>query len=312
MQSYTSVDRPMKHHTLLFGKKAQNASTPDIFITILQRMYFYRLRIHDPCPPNYMIDGLLTDWKAHNFVNPPFGNAPLWVQKAICQGKIGNHSVLLLPARLSNVWFYDILGHAESIVLWCNRFKFGGNFWNSAPFGLCTVEFGGTTLSRKGDAGHEDIILRNVPADAWRFDNVTTIDKIKAKISQHYGSTTECTLSTLPISGKAFLIIKDNYKESMIKLSDHLKVHPQVAIILLSPLSFEGQFRKDHDINSLVQHVAFLCPSTSFDADARGRCKSSSCIVCMGFSLVPYRGQEFQGMPRIMLAMYTKAGTFAD
>ena len=27
---------------------------------------------HDPCPPNYKVDGLTSEWGGANFVNPPY------------------------------------------------------------------------------------------------------------------------------------------------------------------------------------------------------------------------------------------------
>lgn len=34
---------------------------------------------HDPCPPNYKINGLTSDWGGCNYVNPPYGRElPKW------------------------------------------------------------------------------------------------------------------------------------------------------------------------------------------------------------------------------------------
>ena len=60
----------------------------------------------DPCPINYLIDGLKTNWKTMNFVNPPFSMIPNFLKKAIEQKK---PSVFLIPVRCNSIYWKDIL-----------------------------------------------------------------------------------------------------------------------------------------------------------------------------------------------------------
>lgn len=276
----------------------QNARTPPVFLKVMQRMYFHGHRIHDPCPPNHTVDGLVSEWKAQNFVNPPFGEAALWIAKAISQSK--KHSVMFLPAKLSNASMYHMLPHVTSIVLWCNVFRFVG-YSRSFPFGMCTIEFGKTTLSPSSST---DVQLRRVPADAWRFSNLTTVDRVKARVERHYGVMPECTLDTMPASGKAFLVIRRENQNTMTEIAKHCRTYTNASIIVLARLAFEAKFRTLENINDLVQHILILSPSVSMDNICPSRV--TSLVVCMSTKPTKYRYPELKAMPTVWLARYTK------
>ncbi len=81
----------------------------------------------DPCPKNPKFNGLMIDWKAHNFVNPPYSEKDLWIKKAIYESLKGNTSVLLLPATPDLGWFHDlILPYCDGIEWIRGRLKFKG------------------------------------------------------------------------------------------------------------------------------------------------------------------------------------------
>lgn len=82
---------------------------------------------HDPCPTNpeglREVDGL-GDWGKSNFVNPPYSEKRLWIEKAILEKLRGNLTVMLLPVDTSTAWFHDlVLPNAE--IRWVRgRLKF--------------------------------------------------------------------------------------------------------------------------------------------------------------------------------------------
>ena len=68
----------------------------------------------DPCPANPILNGLEIDWKARNYVNPPYSNKIPWIKKAIEEQKKGNLTVMLLPQDTSAAWYHDlVLPNAE-------------------------------------------------------------------------------------------------------------------------------------------------------------------------------------------------------
>ena len=85
------------------GKKNDDIQTPNFFYQSLNKIFHFDF---DPCPINYLIDGLKTNWKNMNFVNPPFSMIPNFLNKAIEQKK---PSVFLIPVRCNSIYWKDIL-----------------------------------------------------------------------------------------------------------------------------------------------------------------------------------------------------------
>ena len=69
----------------------------------------------DPCPyPRPDWDGLLSDWGASNFVNPPYSSISKWAAKCRDEQRKGNLCVLLIPSRTETNYFHRwIYPHAE-------------------------------------------------------------------------------------------------------------------------------------------------------------------------------------------------------
>lgn len=101
---------------------------------------------YDPCPINYKIDGLITDWGNSNFVNPPYSNIKEWAKKCRIEQQKGNKSVLLIPARTDTNYFHKYILPYAKIRFIKGRLKFKSfdNKYkaNSAPFAsiLCIYE----------------------------------------------------------------------------------------------------------------------------------------------------------------------------
>lgn len=95
---------------------------------------------HDPCPPNYIVDGLTSEWGKSNFVNPPYGRElPKWIKKAYEESLKGRTVVLLIPSRTDTRWWHDYVMKGE-IRFIKGRLKFDEHK-NSAPFPSAVVVF---------------------------------------------------------------------------------------------------------------------------------------------------------------------------
>jgi site-specific DNA-methyltransferase (adenine-specific) len=105
---------------------------------------------HDPCPlsdPDGLIsDGLLSDWGAVNFCNPPYSDISQWVRKAWEESRKGRTAVLLIPSRTDTAWWHDYCMKADEIRYIRGRLKFGDAV-NSAPFPSCVVVFRAQAVS---------------------------------------------------------------------------------------------------------------------------------------------------------------------
>jgi len=102
----------------------------------------------DPCPTNPKENGLLIDWKSHNYVNPPYsrGIQIQWVKKAIKEAKKGKEVFVLIPSDTSTkIWNEYVMKYAYIIYFVKGRIKFVG-----APgmpkFGNALVHFNNSSL----------------------------------------------------------------------------------------------------------------------------------------------------------------------
>lgn len=95
---------------------------------------------HDPCPPNYTVDGLKSEWGWVNFVNPPYGRElPKWIEKGYQEYLKGKTVVFLIPSRTDTRWWHDYCMKGE-IRFIKGRLKFDDTK-NSAPFPSAIVIF---------------------------------------------------------------------------------------------------------------------------------------------------------------------------
>lgn len=95
---------------------------------------------YDPCPSNAQFDGLNTEWKELNFVNPPYSKIKLWINKALQEREKGHYSVMLIPARTDTKWFRTLIENGVQIQFITGRLKF--NDLKSAPFPSMFVVIG--------------------------------------------------------------------------------------------------------------------------------------------------------------------------
>ncbi len=105
-------------------------------------------KYYDPCPFKWKPgsrrkDGLTSDWKKLNYVNPPFKDTKAWLTKGVEQRDKGNTSVFLVPFRATSKYFRDIvLPFARKVRVLAGKITFEG-FSGGLPVPLCLVEFKG-------------------------------------------------------------------------------------------------------------------------------------------------------------------------
>lgn len=123
---------------LILEYEANLWKTPEAVYQVLNDEFHFD---HDPCPPDYIVDGLTSEWGQSNFVNPPYGRElPKWVTKGYEQAQLGKTVVLLIPSRTDTRWWHDYCMKANEICFIKGRLKFEGAVFN-APFPSVIVIF---------------------------------------------------------------------------------------------------------------------------------------------------------------------------
>jgi len=88
-------------------------------------------KFHDPAPfnpkfnPRKHTDGLASDWKSVNFVNPPYSSVGPWVKKAHSEWKKGKTIIMLIKLENLGRKYSSLLKGAE-IRIFTRRLKFPG------------------------------------------------------------------------------------------------------------------------------------------------------------------------------------------
>tara|TARA_B100000959_G_scaffold283442_1_gene352356 strand:+ start:206 stop:655 length:450 start_codon:yes stop_codon:yes gene_type:complete len=79
----------------------------------------------DPCPhPRPSWDGLEIEWRAKNFVNPPFSQLKIWTLKCKEEYMKGREVVLLMPARVDTKYFHQNVKPFADIEFVSGRIRF--------------------------------------------------------------------------------------------------------------------------------------------------------------------------------------------
>ena len=107
-----------------------NYATPPEFYEELNKRFSFDF---DPCPYyegeiTSDIDGLLIEWGARSYVNPPYSQKTkeAFVRKGVAESKKGKLCVFLLPVSTSTRLFHDVIKpNATSIEFVRSRIRFG-------------------------------------------------------------------------------------------------------------------------------------------------------------------------------------------
>lgn len=86
-------------------------------------------------------DGLTCPWGMSNFVNPPYDQTKLWVQKAVEEMNLGRHTVMLIPHRPQRRYWFDLIwSNASQVTVLQGGVKFKG-YKVPLPITMCYVVF---------------------------------------------------------------------------------------------------------------------------------------------------------------------------
>ena len=134
---------------IMFSHKSDEFETPKDFYEKINNIWDFTL---DPaatidnakCKKYYTIDddGLSKSWEGESvFLNPPYSQNSIWVQKAYEEGqKEDTEVVVLIPARTCTKYWHNYCMKAQELHFIKGRLKFG-NMTNSAPFPSVLVVF---------------------------------------------------------------------------------------------------------------------------------------------------------------------------
>ena len=108
--------------------KSDTHITPDrVYIIIENRWGYKKDEMYDPCPVNFLVDGLEISWKKINYVNPPYSLLRYFVAKAMGETRYGRTTIMLLPSKTDQDWFHDIINGGYEIFWIRKRLKFKNN-----------------------------------------------------------------------------------------------------------------------------------------------------------------------------------------
>lgn len=139
---------------LMFSANHDNWSTPKKAYEALDKEFVF---VDDPCPLGGT-DGLTRPWGISVFVNPPYSNIWLFLEKAIWELHHGetHYVVFLVPSRTDTKWWHElVLPNASEIRFIKGRLKFG-DAKNHAPFPSCVLVF-----KRSDNSRYQNVEVKN-------------------------------------------------------------------------------------------------------------------------------------------------------
>ena len=120
-----------------FSSLRPDWKTPKAVYQILDAEFSFD---HDPCPPNYTVDGLTSEWGKSNYVNPPYNQLKAWLKKGYEEWRKGKTVVFLIPSRTDTIAWHEYCMKATEIRFIKGRLKFDDQD-NPAPFPSAIVVF---------------------------------------------------------------------------------------------------------------------------------------------------------------------------
>ena len=91
----------------------------------------FGLDIHDPCPltdydPAVHTNGLMSDWGAVNYVNPPFSHGYQWLKKARAEWQKGKTCIVLMKTNITNCKYFSDCSVGAELVFISHKITFEG------------------------------------------------------------------------------------------------------------------------------------------------------------------------------------------
>lgn len=121
-----------------FSSQRMDWKTPKAVYQILDAEFKFD---HDPCPPNFLVDGLKSEWGISNYVNPPYGkDQAKWLKKGYEEWQKGKTVVFLIPSRTDTIAWHEYCMKATEIRFIKGRLYFDDQD-GRAPFPSAIVIF---------------------------------------------------------------------------------------------------------------------------------------------------------------------------
>lgn len=163
-----------KYSKLMWSTDNQQAQTPREVWEILEQEFG---KMHDPCPPNYTINGLVSEWKSVNYINPPYNECGAWMEKVVTEYKKGKKCICLIPARSHTNWFHEwVIPYVTELRFVQNGVRFVG-YKRKSPFSICIAIY---DPAKKGTQSFHGV---NFYKEKKR-KRTPTIEKKKKKLKQ--------------------------------------------------------------------------------------------------------------------------------
>jgi len=108
-----------------FDNHKDDWETPKVLYDELNKEFIFDF---DPCPLNATFDGLKSEWKNRNFINPPYSRKLKegFIKKALEESRKGKLCVMLLPVSTSTKIFHEVIYPNAEIRFLKGRVKFEG------------------------------------------------------------------------------------------------------------------------------------------------------------------------------------------
>ena len=113
--------------------KSDVHETPDRVYDLIEGYWGYPKDVFfDPCPVNWINDGLKIPWFCLNYVNPPYSLLKEFVSCAVYYADhYGYKTIMLLPSKTDQEWFHNLIKR-DCDFLWIRkRLKFKNNKWSA-------------------------------------------------------------------------------------------------------------------------------------------------------------------------------------
>lgn len=162
INSQRKANKMSKNRNESNGSKNDDWATPEYILNWVRDKYG---EFFDPCPLKHdksKWNGLEVDWKAINYINPPYNNKDkiAFIKKAYEEYKKGNICIMLIPNSTDLPSFHDIILPNATVLFTRGRVKFKG--WNTK--GIYVED-------KSGQSGSMIIIFdKNRPQTIGTFD----------------------------------------------------------------------------------------------------------------------------------------------
>jgi hypothetical protein len=271
--------------SLTTNGKDQCAQTPKSIYDIIFAALGVR-DLFDPCPSDPEFDGLAIPWGPHNYANPPFHQALMWLRKAIAEAQNkAKCSVVLIPARTHNKYFHiEVMQHASKVVILTNNVCFRP--YNTAfplPISLCVYGQPGSWTWPEGLVSVHRVVARSI-----NFGKADTSLIVLPWLQSFFGPFRYSNTRVRSADDLAamdpesnFLVIMGDNAQCVSRIVHHAVWHPacRTAVVVLARYNSKW-FRTM--VVPHARHMAFLAPALRFSEYGQSRSITGSLLVCIG------------------------------